>query len=207
MGFGLCFVGFLALLLDSVGLDFLGYLLVGIGFLKVSKELTGYKGYRVASIAAFACVPVALLSLYSFASTFSSLAELPDIVKTVKAVYLSLLGSVLCMAHCRSTATIAKQGGARLFSARASITAYISALYFAFNVAAVIFGAPGGIAVAVFVCRFLIPLFNAILLFSCFTTITTKAREKKEQEIIKQQTEIIKRQRLLKKRKDAEEDN
>lgn len=206
MGFGLCVIGFLVLMLDSVGLDFAGYLLIALGFLKVSRELTAYKGYRVASVAAFACVPVALLSMYSFLTIVTSLPELPKIVLIIKNVYLSVLGSVMCMAHCKSTAGIAKAGGGRVFSARASVTAYISAFYFACNIAASVFGAPGGVAAVLLVCKFLVPFLNALLLFTCFTTITTKAREKEEEKIIKQQTEIIKRKQLLKKQKETEDD-
>lgn len=205
MGFGLCFVGFLALMLDSVGLDGVGYALIAVGFLKVSKELTGYKGYRIASVCAFAAIPVAALSMYSFITVLTDAPQLPETVLKIKSVYLCVMGAAVCMAHCQSTANVARLGGAKVFAFRATATLYVSALYFAGSIAGALFGAPGGVAAVLFACKFLVPLLNALLLFTCFTTVTTKARAVEEERIIKQQTEILKRKQALKRQKDTED--
>lgn len=205
MGFGLCFVGFAALMLDSVGLDAFGYALIGAGFLKVWRELRDYKGYKAAGIFALAAAPVALLSLYSLLSVYTVLPSLPGAVLKLKTVYLSALGAAICIAHCQSTAGLAKSCGGRVFALRAQVTLYVSALYFSGNIAGALFGAPGGVAAVFIVGKYLVPLLNALLLFTCFTTITTKNRAAEELRIIKQQAELIQRKQLKKRGGDKEE--
>lgn len=206
MGFGLCFVGFLALTLDSLGLDFIGYLLLAFGFLKVARTFTTYKGYRLAGIAALAASPLALLSLYSLVARLTGLSELPDALSTVKAVYLSACGAVLCMAHCESTAVIAKSGGGRIFALRARATAYISALYYAVNITGTLLSAAGTLAVITLIGRYFVPLLNALLLFTCFTTITTVSRAEEEKRIIEKEGQEIRRRELLKRKGGEKED-
>lgn len=207
MGFGLCFVGFFAVMLDSVGLDAVGYALIGFGFLKVSRELTDYKGYKLAGYAALAAAPAALLSLYSFLAAYTAVPELPVVVTKTKTVYLCALSAAFCIAHCQSTASLAARCGGKVFSLRARVTLYVSALYYAANIAGVLFGAPGGIGVAIMVGKYLLPFLNALLLLTCFTTVTTKGRAVRERQIIKEQAEILERKRLNKRRKDKKEED
>ncbi len=205
MGFGLCFTGFLLLTLVPLGLDALGYVLIAVGFFKVSKELVDYKGYKIAGILAAVAAPIALLSLYALLENYTALPALPKVVSQIKVCCLSLVSAALCMAHCQSTARIARQGGAKVFAARASITMYLSALFYTALTAGAVFGAPGAVAAITTVARYAVPLLNAWLLFTCFTTITTKARAREEARIIKKQTEILKRRELKKHGGDTED--
>ncbi len=206
MGFGLSFLGFLLLTMDAVGLDALGFALIGTGFYRVGRELNTYKGYTVAAYAAFAAVLPALLNLYSFATTFG-LPALPSIATGVKGTLIALLSAVLCLGYCGSTSRIAEEGGAKMFSFRAKLTAYVSAFYYAVQAVYGVTGAAvsGSGASLIIIGKYVLPLFNAWLLFTCFTTITTKARAVKEQEIIKEELEVLERKRAFKKKKDGEE--
>jgi len=204
MGFGLCSFGFLFLILDAVGLDFAGYALMGLGFYRVGQELSAYKGYKLAGYAAFGAAVPALLNLYDFLTAFG-LPALPQVLVGVKGASLAALGAFLCFAYCGSTARIATEGGARTFALRARLTAYISALYYAMYGVLGFTGATGTVVSVLFVGKYIVPVLNAWLLFTCFTTITTKAREKVEEKLIKQELQILERKRALKKAKDEED--
>lgn len=205
MGFGLSFLGFLLLTMDAVGLDFLGYILIGLGFYRVGKELNTYKGYTIAAYAAFIAAVPALINLYGFLTAFG-LAELPKVFTAIKGSALSVLTAACCFAHCGSTARIASEGGAAIFSFRAKATAYVSAFFYA---AQLVYGFTGGymgaMASTLVIGKYVVPIFNAWLLFTCFTTITTKARAVKEREIIDKEIEILERKRAAKKAKDEED--
>lgn len=206
MGFGLSFLGFLLLTMDAVGLDALGFALIGMGFYRVGKELNTYKGYTVAAYAAFGAAFPALLNLYSFATSFG-LPALPSIATGIKGVVIALLSAVLCLGYCGSTSRIAEEGGAKMFSFRAKLTAYLSAFYYAVQA---VYGATGAAisgagASLIVIGKYILPLLNAWLLFTCFTTITTKARAVKEKEIIKEEIEVLERKRAFKKKKDEED--
>jgi len=190
----------------DVGLDFLGFALIGVGFYRVGKELNTYKGYTVAAYVAFAAALPALLNLYDFATVFG-LPDLPSAVTMVKGVLISLLSAVLCLGYCGSTSRIAEEGGAKFFSFRAKLTAYVSAFYYA---VLAVYGATGAAisgsgASLIVIGRYLLPLFNAWLLFTCFTTITTKARAVKEEKLIKEELEVLERKRAFKKKQDEED--
>lgn len=210
MGFGLCSFGFLLLMLEPVGLNFLGYAVMSMGFFGVASELKDYKGYRVAAYASAAACPFALVDMYRLVAAYTSLPN-PDILLPIKGIPLCLLSVVLCFAYCNPTARIAADGGARTFSLRANATAYLTALYMALKLAGSFGSFDGSLAAAVFIGNYVILFLNAWLLFTCFTTITTEKRYAVEQEIIKQETEELVRKRILKgkekgwKRKDNSE--
>lgn len=204
MGFGLSFLGFVLLIMDAVGLDFLGYILIGVGFYRVGKELNTYKGYTFAAYAAFIAALPAVLNLYGFLTAFG-MPELPKIAVGIKGAALAALSAFLCFAHCGSTARIAEEGGARMFALRAKATAYLSALYYAMLFVFGFAGVTGPTASMLVIGKYVIPLLNAWLLFTCFTTITTKARAKIEKQIIDNELEVLERKRAAKKAKDEED--
>lgn len=204
MGFGLSFLGFVLLTMDAVGLDFLGYALIGVGFWRVGRELNTYKGYTIAAVAALIAAVPAVLNLYGFLTAFG-LPHLPKLATMIKGGALSALSVIVCFAHCGSTARIAEEGGARIFAFRAKATAYLSAFYYTALLVYGFTGAVGSVASLLIIGKYAMPLLNAWLLFTCFTTITTKARAKKEKEIIKNELELLERKRAFKKAKDEED--
>ena len=204
MGFGLSFLGFVLLTMDAIGLDFLGYGLIGVGFWRVGRELNTYKGYSIAAVAAFIAALPAVLNLYSFLTAFG-LPELPSVVMGIKGGSLAALSAVVCFAHCGSPARIAEEGGARIFALRAKVTAYLSAFYYSALFVYGFTGVVGSVASMMIIGKYVMPLLNAWLLFTCFTTITTKARAKEEKEIIKNELEQLERKRAFKKAKDEED--
>lgn len=204
MGFGLCSFGFIFLMLDSVGLNFVGYGLMAWGFFGVAGELRAYKGYKLAAIAAALSLPFALIDMYLFVGPYFD-APKPDWLLILKGVALAISGAVLAFGHCNSTARIAEDGGARVFAFRARATMYLTGLYMALTVGGAIGQITGGIAAVILVGKYVIYFLNAWLLFTCFTTITTRDREKVEKEIIKRETEELVRKRALKDKKKAED--
>ena len=204
MGFGLSFLGFVFLTMEAIGLDFLGYTLIGLGFYRVGRELNTYKGYTLAAYAAFIAAVPAVLNLYSFLTAFG-LPALPELLVGIKGGTVAALSAVVCFAHCGSTARIAREGGAKVFSFRAQATAYLSAFYYAALLVYGFTGAVGSVASMIIIGKYVVPLLNAWLLFTCFTTITTKARAVKEKEIIDREIEVLERKRALKKAKDEED--
>ncbi len=208
MGFGLCAFGYAFLMLEHAGLDVVGYVLLCMGFLGVSSELKAYKGYKLAAYAAGVAAPFALFNLYILIAMVFELPPLPDTLMAIKGVALAVLCVVLSFAHCNATARIAREGGAKVFSLRASATAYLTALYMALKVAGSFFEVDGTIAVIIMVGQYVIPFLNAWLLFTCFTTITTAARAKREEEIIRQESEELVRKKFLKNksRNESEDD-
>lgn len=204
MGFGLSFLGFVLLTMDAVGLDFLGYGLIGLGFYRVGRELNTYKGYTLAAIAAFTSALPAVLNLYGFLTAFG-LPALPPLVTGIKGAAIAALSAFLCFAYCGSTARIATEGGAAIFALRAKVTAYVSALYYALLLVFGFTGVRGPVASLLVIGKYVVPLLNAWLLFTCFTTITTKARAVKEKEIIENELEVLERKRKAKKAKDEED--
>lgn len=207
MGFGLCAVGYMCLLLWHLGLDALGYVLISYGFFGVAAELKAYKGYKLAAIFAATCAPLALINLYLAFYKDIGAPELPQWLIAAKGVGLALLGVALTFSHCNATARIAREGGARVFALRASVTSYMCALFAAFQIAGSFSAPDGSLAMMIIVSQYLGPFLNALILFTCFTTITTKRRQKIEQEIIERESEEIIRKKLLKKKKlNGEED-
>ncbi len=203
MGFGLCFLGFILQMMDAVGLSFLGFALMAWGFYKVSSELTGYKGYRVAAYAAAVAALPALVDTYTFLTVFG-LPEAPKMLLGVKGATVAILSAVICFGYCGSTARIAEEGGAGIFALRAKATPYLSALYYAAFAVLGFTGTDGSTGALIIIGKYLVPFLNAWLLFTCFTTITTKARAKREQAIIKNEIKTIERKKLLKKKQDEE---
>lgn len=201
MGFGLSAVGFAMLMMWHVGLDLVGYLLIFKGFWGVASELKDYKGYKIAAIFAAACAPFAAVNLYNFAASFEVVPEPARPVLAVKGVCISLLTVVFTFAYCNSTARIAADGGARFFALRARITAYLTALYMALTVVYSFTGVDGSAARLIIVGQYVVLILNFLLLFTCFTTITTKKRYAVEQEIIERETEELVRKRALKNKK------
>lgn len=197
MGFGLCALGYLCLMLEHVGLDLLGYALICKGFYGVYAELKDYKGYRVAYLAAAVALPFSLFNLYSLIAGYSSLPALPQAVVAVKGVVLSL-GAVVCaFAHSNSTARIAGDGGAATFALRARITGYLTALYMALKIGASFSGADGSLGAIIIVGQFVVLFLNSWLCFTGFTTITTKGRARREAELIRQESEeLIRKKRF-----------
>lgn len=200
MGFGLCAFGYAFLMLEHLGLDVAGYVLISVGFFGVASELKAYKGYKIAAFAAAACVPFALLNLYLTVYDYASLPALPQPVIVIKGVALALLATVLSFAHGNSTSKIAADGGAKTFSIRALATAYLTALYSALKIAGSFAPADGTLAAVIVFGQYVVIFLNMWLLFTCFTTITTKRRQVIEEEIIERETEKIVRKKLLKKK-------
>ncbi len=205
MGFGLCFLGFILQMMDAIGLSFLGFALMALGFYKVSSELTGYKGYRVAAFAAAVAALPAVVDTYTFLTVFG-LPDAPKLLLGVKGATVALLSAVICFSYCGSTARIAQEGGANIFALRAKATPYLSAFYYAAYAVLGFTGTDGTTGAMIVIGKFLVPFLNALLLFTCFTTITTKARAKREQEIIDKEIETIERKKLLKKKQDEEKE-
>lgn len=201
MGFGLCALGYACLMLWHLGLDALGYALISIGFFGVSSELRAYKGYRLAAVLSAVAAPIALFNLYLAFYKDIGAPALPQWLIAAKGVSLAVLGVAIAFGHCNSTARIAKEGGGRVFSIRATATAYLSAFCAALQIAGSFSAPDGGLAMAIIVGQYLMPLLNALLLFTCFTTITTRSRQKIEKEIIARESEEIVRKNLLKKKK------
>ncbi len=198
MGFGLCAFGYMLLMLWHLGLSPVGYALICVGFFGVASELKTYKGYKIAAICAAVAIPFALVDLYIVIQSVAGLAETPEVLKIVKGVALAVIASVLSFAHGNSTARIAAEGGANTFAIRARITAYLTALYMAIMVGDTF--SPSGLVSVVMWGLYVVLFLNAWLLFTCFTTITTKHRARIEAEIIKQETEQLVRKKMLKKR-------
>ncbi len=197
MGFGLCALGYMCLMLEHVGLDFLGYVLICRGFYGVFAELKDYRGYRVAYIASAVALPFSLFNLYSLLTGYTSLPELPGAAVAVKGVVLSVAAVVCAFAHGNSTASIARDGGASFFSLRAKATGYLTALYMALKIGASFSGADGSLAAVIVLGQFVVLFLNGWLCFTCFTTITTKSRARQEAELIKQESEeIIRKKRF-----------
>lgn len=212
MGFGLCALGFGVFLFDSLGLSFVGYALISYGFFGVARALGDYKGYKVAAYVAAAGCPFALIGLYRTVAYFTGLLPDPDVLKLIQGVPLCVVNTVLAFAYSNPTARIAADGGANLFSVRARLTAYITALYTALKLSNLFQPSSGVLAAVVLFGEYVVILLNVWLLFTCFTTITTVSRYEKEQEIIARQTEELVRKRILKgeqkgwKRKKGSED-
>ncbi len=198
MGFGLCAFGYMLLMLEHLGLNVLGYALISMGFFGVASELKAYRGYKLAAICAAVAVPFALIDLYNTMQSILGLGAIPQTLLAVKGVALAVIASVLSFAHGNSTARIAAEGGANAFAIRARITAYLTALYMAVKVGESF--SRSGFEVVVMVGLYVVLFLNAWLLFTCFTTITTKHRARIEAEIIKQETEQLVRKKMLKKR-------
>ena len=197
MGFGLCAFGYMLLMLEHLGLNVFGYALISMGFYGVASELKAYKGYKIAAICAAASIPFALVDLYNTLQPIVGLTEIPKELLAVKGIALAILATVISFAHGNSTARIAADGGATVFSMRARITAYLTALYMAIKIGESF--SSSGMEVVVMVGLYVVMFLNAWLLFTCFTTITTQRRAKIEAEIIKQETEQLTRKKLLKK--------
>ena len=195
MGFGLCAFGYMLLMLEHLGLDVLGYALIGVGFFRVASELKAYKGYRIAAVCAAVALPFALFNLYNVLVPIADLPKLGRTVLVIKGVALAIISAVLSFAHGNSTARIAAEGGAVTFSVRARITAYLTALYMAVKLGEAF--SPSGMELVVMVGLYVVMFLNAWLLFTCFTTITTKRRAVIEAEIIKQESEQLVRKKLL----------
>ncbi|MBQ3196353.1 MAG: hypothetical protein IJB65_07820 [Clostridia bacterium] len=205
MGFGLCAFGYLLLMLEHLGLDVLGYALISAGFFGVASELKTYKGYRIAAICAAVALPFALFNLYNVLVPIAGLPALGKTLLAVKGVALAIISAVLSFAHGNSTARIAADGGAGTFALRARITAYITALYMAVKLGEAF--SPSGLELVVMVGVYVVMFLNAWLLFTCFTTITTKRRAVMEAEIIRQETEQITRKKLLKNKRNSKDED
>lgn len=201
MGFGLCAFGYVFLILDVLGLDFVGYLLLATGFKRIYSELKNNKGF---SLAFYACAGLCLtgaLNLVNFTLTALELFETPLwLAKGITVLYV-LLSVVLHFCYIGEVNRIVSGGGATKFAFYAKLVLYVSALYFAALMAQTFFAADNAFTVAVMIGKYVVILLNVILLFMCFTTITTQARFEEEQEIIEMETEILERKRFLKEQK------
>ncbi len=199
MGFGLCAFGYMLLMLEHLGLNVIGYALICKGFFGVASELKAYKGYKISAICAAVAIPFSLVDLYDILRSILKLEAVPQTLLVVKGIALAVIITVLSFAHGNSTARIAAQGGATTFAMRARITSYLTALYMALKVGDAF--SPSGFGLVVIVGLYVVLFLNAWLLFTCFTTITTKRRAVMEAEVIKQETEQLVRKKLLKNKK------
>ena len=175
MGFGLCAFGCAFLLLEEMGLNLIGYLLMGLGFLRVSRVLRGNcgRGYFAAAVLSFALVAAGTLDLYLF-FTALGLPNPPEALVRVGMAYTALLFTAFSFAHCGETARIARLGGGRKLERRAKGTMYITAFYNALVLAATFIGANKTLAFAVIFGKYTVVIVNLLFLFSCYTTITTQ---------------------------------
>lgn len=201
MGFGLCAFGYVFLILDVLGLDFVGYLLLATGFKRIYSELKNNKGF---SLAFYACAGLCLvggLNLLNFTATTLDLFEFPLWLAKGITVLFVLLSVVLHFCYIGEVNRIVSAGGAKKFAFYAKLVLYISALYFAALMAQTFYASDPAFSLAILVGKYLVITLNAVLLFMCFTTITTQARFEEEQEIIEMETEILERKRFLKEQK------
>ncbi len=186
MGFGICLLGYLLVIVDSFGGGLIGWPLLVFGFLKLSYVKSDFKTASVLSAIAFFLSFVSIAPLFDFITTDGAL------YKSAYAAYVAL-GAAVHAAYLIPLRKLTSEAGAETLAVKAATTLYFTELYYLWALLA-LFIPPLGAGVlgaSRYVTKYVAGGLNFLFLYNCFAKLTTKRQKQKEDLFLESEKEKL----------------
>ena len=188
MGFGICVIGYIALVTDIIGGGVIAYPLLAYGLKKASVLNVNF---FYAAVAALFCVPHSALVFFSF------IGVIDENTVFYQASYC-LFYAIYLLFHIfvfLGAAQVYRAGNAEKYASRAMSRLYMTAVYVVWAMVLLLFSSIGNAAIygVLQIYKYIVLFFNALFFYDCYARITSReqqsrdkaAAEKAEQKKIK----------------------
>ncbi|MDD4125576.1 MAG: hypothetical protein PHW77_07635, partial [Eubacteriales bacterium] len=175
MGFGICSLGYLMIIFDSIGGGLIGWPLLAYGFWKLSSVNKSFKTASVLSILALEYSVVNFLVICEFIS------DEKMFYRVSYAAYLAIMAALHYAFMMAIRQTAQKGGSAKLANGAASRLYMTEVFYFW---ALIIIFLPslntGTLSMLLILFRYCVGFINLLFLYTCYAQITTASQMEKE---------------------------
>lgn len=186
MGFGICVIGYIALVTDIIGGGIIAFALLAYGLRRAGRF---HVNFNRAAVLAVLMIPHSALILADFLIPSLGLTLQGDVLTAYDLIYKIsyVIYYALYMAfHAlvfTGAAAVYKAGGAAKYASRAMSRLYMTAVYVIWTLILFFVGTLGNAAIggALQIYKYLVWLINTLFFYDCFARITTPeqlAREK-----------------------------
>ncbi len=183
MGFGLCVIGYLMIIFDSMGGGVIGWPVLAYGFWKLSSVNKNFKTASVLSAAALVYSVINLMTIFGYISGEGTL------YRVSYAAYLAVIAS-LHFAFMTAISKTARRGGSAKLANGALSRLYLTEVFYLWTIIIIFIPSinAGTMSILLIIFRYFVGFFNLWFLYTCFTRITTAAELKKVQKFLDDET-------------------
>ena len=175
MGFGICVIGYIALVTDIIGGGVIAYPLLAYGLKKASVLNVNF---FYAAVAALFCVPHSALVFFSFIGVIDENTVFYQAsFCRFDAIYLRchlffFLGA----------SKVYRAGNAEKYASRAMSRLYMTAVYVVWAMVLLLFSSIGNAAICgvLQIYKYIVLFFNALFFYDCYARITSREQQSRD---------------------------
>ena len=175
MGFGICVIGYIALVTDIIGGGVIAYPLLAYGLKKASVLNVNF---FYAAVAALFCVPHSALVFFSF------IGVIDENTVFYQASYC-LFYAIYLLFHIfvfLGAAQVYRAGNAEKYASRAMSRLYMTAVYVVWAMVLLLFSSIGNAAIygVLQIYKYIVLFFNALFFYDCYARITSREQQSRD---------------------------
>ena len=175
MGFGICVIGYIALVTDIIGGGVIAYPLLAYGLKKASVLNVNF---FYAAVAALFCVPHSALVFFSF------IGVIDENTVFYQASYC-LFYAIYLLFHIfvfLGAAQVYRAGNAEKYASRAMSRLYMTAVYVVWAMVLLLFSSIGNSAIygVLQIYKYIVLFFNALFFYDCYARITSREQQSRD---------------------------